>query len=165
MGRKLPVGRLAWAAGVVETRGKIRRVDNPMRKSAQVILQVRTRHLDIVTRLCELTGSTPQWYEPKTIEDKNRRGCAEHCPEPHIHIAPYLPATGTWAVTGAGAVIVLHNLLPYLCTTTGMQTFMDEVVDGLPDTGRGRYAIELSVARLRRLGWAIPAELEARGAP
>lgn len=156
MSRRVRVAQLGWMAGVLETRGKIRRVDNPLRKTVQLILQVQSRHLDVVNRMCELTGVRSQPTAAKQIADQHRRGCVDHCPEPHFHVTPYLPAMNRWAVTGAGAAIVLHNLMPYLCMVGGMQAVVDEVIAALPAAGRGRPAVEASIARLRKLGWVIP---------
>lgn len=147
---------LGWMAGVIEMRGKIRRVDNPMRKTAQLILQVRSRHLAQIGRLCDMTGTAYAQSGARTLEFTDRKGCAEHCPEPHVHITSELPAMAAWAVTGAGAAIVLHNLLPYLCESEGMSQWVDEIVEMLPASGRGYHAVKTSCTRLAALGWAIP---------
>lgn len=154
--KKISPVLLAWMAGVIEMKGKIRRVDNPMRKTAQLILQVRSRHLAQIARLCDMTGTTYAQSGARTLQFIDRKGCTEHCPEAHVHVVSDLPAMAAWAVTGAGAAIVLHNLLPYLCETEGMQEWVDEIVGMLPTSGRGYHAVKTSRERLTALGWTIP---------
>jgi len=154
--KKMSPFLLAWMAGVIEMKGKIRRIDNPLRKSAHLVLQVQSRHVKQIERLCDMTGVMVRITAAKTLETASRRGCTEHCPEPHVHVSPELPQMACWAITGAGAVVVLHNLLPYLCNTEGMTNWIDEVIAMLPKSGRGFAAVRNSANRLRALGWAIP---------
>lgn len=148
--------QLGWIAGIIEARGKIRKTSNPLRKSTQILLQVQTRHLDIAARLGKLTGVKVRYVESKRINKGDRKACAEHCPEAHVHVEPWIPAMGVWAVTGGAAAVVLHNVMPYLSSIEERQTIVDEIVGSLPTQGRGFHAVKTSVDRLRRLGWEIP---------
>lgn len=158
------MARLAWAAGVIETRGKVRRVDNLQRKTVQLILQVQTRHVHIVERLCALTGVEPRIHEARQIRAGDRRGCVEHCPEAHVHLGVQMPRMAMWAVTGVGAAIVLHNVAPFLHPSTSLSV-VDEILDTAPipadwrKPGRGARAIWVTVNRLRTIGWTIPEPL------
>jgi len=147
----------AYVAGVVETRGKIRFTNDPNRKTNQLILQVRTAHVTIATRLSELTGTAILPQDAKTIQYTDRRGCTMHCPEPHVHVlSAEIPEQAIWSISGVGAAIVLHNLVPYFIATDGAQAVADNILGGLPTAGRGRSAVDQTIMRLKKLGWFIP---------
>ncbi len=151
-------------AGVVEMRGKIRVVDNPMRKTLQIRLQVQSQQVHVVERLCAMTGVEIEVKSRREILTADRRGCVEHCPEAHVHTGTMIPRMATWAVTGTAAAIVLHNLEEYLHPETDM-SMVDRYLDSLslPEDwakpGRGMRAVFDSVNRLRTLGWEIPPPL------
>jgi hypothetical protein len=146
----------AWMAGVIETRGKVRFTNNPDRKTNQLVLQVRTGHTAVATRLCELTGIRVDIKENKSIRVADRRPCAEHCQEAHSHVIAEIPEHAVWAISGAGAAIVLDNLVPFFVTTDGLQVVADNILARLPQAGRGRSAVDQTILRLKRLGWRIP---------
>lgn len=146
----------AWMAGVIETRGKIRFTNDAERKTNQLVLQVRTSHTAIVTRLSELTGTKANYVTAKQIRQADRRPCTEHCTDPHSHTVAEIPEFSIWAISGAGAAIVLDNLAPFFVTETGVQTVADNILAGLPQAGRGRFAVDQTIIRLRKLGWRIP---------
>ncbi len=164
MARRIEKTRLAWMAGVVEMRGKIRVVDNPMRKTLQIRLQVQSQQIHIVQRLCAMTGVEIDSKPVRQIDSADRRGCVEHCPEAHVHGAKTMPRMGLWAVTGTAAAIVLHNLSEHLHPDTDLSV-LDRYLDAvdLPEDwsrpGRGMKAVFDSVNRLRTLGWKIPEPL------
>lgn len=158
----IPAPHLGWMAGVIDTKGRIRRVDTPHRKNTQLVLQVQTRHPGIVERLCGLTGTKSQQYGAKA-QIWERKGCGKHCPEAHIHIDQTLPATSVWHITGAGAAIVLYNLLPYLTSDKEQEKLLRDVYDWLPGEGkRGWHAVKQVIDRLAELGWQIPPQLIKR---
>ncbi len=155
--KKMSPVMLAWMAAVIEVKGKIKRTDNPMRKTVQLVLYVRTRHFQHVQRLCDLTGVKVNIIPARALDVRNRRGCVEHCPEAHHHVTDNIvPTMATWAITGAGAAIILHNLLPYFVEVEGVEKIVDEVTEMLPKSGRGFSAIKATVDRLAALGWTIP---------
>jgi hypothetical protein len=151
-------------AGVLETRGKIRRVDNPLRKTIQLILQLQNRNVHIPERMAALTGVKIRVTEAREITVGERRGCVEHCPEAHVHLGAHLPRMAVWAITGVGASVVLHNLAPYMHPATDLSV-VDDYIDGLTlpadwaKPGPGMYAIWETVNRLRTIGWEIPEPL------
>jgi hypothetical protein len=155
-------------AGVIETRGKIKHVKNALRRSPQLVLQVQSRHITVVERLCALTGVRSRITESKTIEAGDRRGCIEHCPEPHVHMAAEMPRMAVWAITGVGASIVLHNLAPYMDPDLDLSV-IEEIIAAAPMEGRGAAAVADTTLRLVRLGWTLPDSLAvtslARWAP
>lgn len=142
-------------------RGKIRVVDNPMRKTLQIRLQVQSQQVHVVERLGGMTGVEVETKPTREIRDSERRGCVEHCPEAHVHTAKMMPRMSMWAVTGTAAAIVLHNLSEYLHPDTDLSA-LDRYLEtlDLPEDwakpGRGMRAVFDSVNRLRTLGWAIP---------
>lgn len=158
MSKKLiTIASLAWMAGVVETRGKIQRVDSPLRKNVMLRLRVQSRHIPLVERLATYTGVLLTYHAEKTLTVRNRKSCADHCPEPHVHVeGAELPRMACWAVSGAGAAIVLANLQPYFVDDERITKFVDDVVANLPHHGRGFAAVKSSADRLRTLGWKIP---------
>lgn len=161
MSRRVPRHDLAWMAAIIEIRGRIRRYETAARATPQLSLRVHSRQLNLMDRLGELTGVQVRNNEAVQIaEPGQRRGCLEHCPQPHVHTAVEIPSIGVWAVVGIAAAVVLHNLMPYLTEdSTKIQAFVDEAIENLP-RGRGRHAAEQSVRRLIKLGWEIPAEVD-----
>lgn len=151
----LAVRKMAWCAAVIETRGKIRCVENPLRASIQLILQVQSSRIAVVDRVGELTGSNVTYSERKKLEYV-RKPCLDHCTDAHAHVANEIPPMALWAVTGAAAAIVLDNLIPFIVVDDGLQLVVDNVIAGLPKSGQGRPAIEQAIIRLRKKGWRIP---------
>jgi len=152
----ISIPKLAWMAGVIDMKGRTRRVIHISRRNPLYILQVETSNLVVARQLCKLTGTRVEYSEAKILEVRSRRGCAEHCPEPHQHVTPVLPKVGRWHISGAGAAIVLHNLMPYFGGETGnLKQFCVDVFDNLPLGGRGRHAVDQSIKRLSGLGWDV----------
>lgn len=157
---KIPIHKLGYIAGVVDLRGRLRRINNEDRKyGRQWHLTVETSS-DIVAReLCALTGVKSQ-FSGKAKISFDRRVCAEHCPEPHVHVdASDMPSMYRWQVSGVAAAIVLRNLAPYLMAEKGYKEFGQEILDYTPRTGQGSGAITKVVTRLTELGWEIPEEI------
>src|SRR5690242_11339214 len=100
-----------WAAGVLDFQGHVVKKNNGMRAagSVQVTVYVETSVLPITRRLGELTGGSPEAMK-NTLRspDLLRRGCAEHCPEAHVHVAyegGQMPPQSRWTVNGASAAV------------------------------------------------------------
>jgi hypothetical protein len=158
----LTVCDMAWMAGVIDMRGKTRRVVTPTRKTPLCILVVESRHLPVLRRMARLTGTRLEVGKAKQLSDIFRRQCVEHCPEAHQHVDKVLPEVGRWHVSGAGAAIVLANLMPYFGTDNAARhDFVDQVINQIPLKGRGRHAINQTIDRLGRLGWDVPPRLVA----
>lgn len=147
----------AWMAGVIETRGKIRFTNDPMRKTNQLVLQVRTSTIPIVHRMCELTGVAYNHQNVKSIVVADRRPCIEHCTEAHSHVEAEIPEHAIWSISGAGAAIVLDNLVTSMMVNfVTCQVMANNILSDLPKGGRGRFAVDQTIIRLKKLGWKIP---------
>lgn len=157
----IPMNKLGWFAGVVDLKGRVRNIKAPSRKSPLLTLRVDSRELSVIRELCSLTGTRPSFKAEKQTDDWARKGCVEHCPEPHVHVERTFPAIGTWHITGTGAAVVLYNLIPFLLSDRGFAELMNDAIAEIPDRTRpGRHAIDMSIRRLKELGWEIPPQLE-----
>lgn len=148
----------AWMAGIVDMKGRIHRKTHAHRRTHQVTLGVETKETAVIERLSRMTGTQPEMRSARALSDMIRRGCTEHCPEPHIHVDEHLswPKFGRWTISGAGLVVVLTNLSPFIQVDRGYAAVIDEVVTETVVEGRGSTAILASVNRLQGLGWTIP---------
>lgn len=145
----------AWMAAVIENRGKIHFTNDPNRKTNQLVLRVVSKKTAVIERLATMTGTKPNHSPARTIE-VDRRACAEHCGQAHVHTIAEIPEMGVWAISGVGAAIVLHNLHPHFMDDAGIEALVANLFAGLPTAGRGRAAVDHTIVRLRRLGWKIP---------
>ncbi len=145
----------AWMAAIIENRGKIHFTNDPGRRTNQLVLRVTTKKMPVIERLASLTGTKPHRNEARTITTE-RRGCTEHCHEAHVHTVAEIPEIGVWAISGVGAAIVVDNLRPYFLDDAGIEVLVSNVLGALPTAGQGRYAVDATIVRLRRLGWHIP---------
>lgn len=163
----LPVAKLAWMAGVVDQKGRIIYKNNAQRRTKQVVLAVQVKELEILHAMGELTGTTPEFMKARPVMDFMRKGCADHCPEKHVHAnARYasgvLPANGRWTITGGAMVVVLKNLKPYLVVDRDYDLAIEQVMRDLAFTGQGSGMIMRSLVRLKGLGWKIPDDFETQ---
>lgn len=149
---------LGWMAGIVDLKGRLHYKANQQRKTTQTTLTVDSKDAAIIRQLGSLTGTKPEWKNTKSLKEFLRRGCNEHCPEKHVHIhdGEWIAEISRWTITGAGLVVVLDNLLPFLVIDKGYR----EAIDGLQKvtaySGRGSGAVYATLARLRNLGWDLP---------
>lgn len=160
--------QLGWMSGVLDMHGRITRKNNKSRVTPQLVMYVETKNLQVVRRLCEMTGISYETHESsfgKSELQKQwmRRGCSEHCPDAHIHAeAPFasMPKTGRWSITGAGLGVILWNISDRLITSdVAWKWAMEACLSIAKVNGRGSGAVTASVRRLVMLGWAIPPEL------
>lgn len=154
----IPVAQLGWMAGIIDLRGKIVAKENKTRKSQQITLYVESAQVPVIKRLALMTGSNPEF---KTAGPREggwwRRGCDEHCPDQHIHVARNdFPDTMRWTVTGAALGIVIHNLEPFLVQDKGFTQAKQLALGQLVLQGRGAKAVVDSLRRLESLGWDFP---------
>ncbi len=163
--RRITAQDLVYMAAVIETRGRIQVVEVRGQANPQISLRLQTRVLPVVKRLAALTGSNFTVTPAKEFVHKDRKGCAQHCPEAHIHVVTEIPMIGTWKQGGAAAAIVLSNLLPFMSSEEHdpmARLFRSTIVTVLgikPTTNRGMFAAREAVRRLGDLGWEIPDEL------
>ncbi len=151
---------MAWMAAVIDMRGKTRRSCHVSRRTPLLMLYVESRHLPVLRRLGRYSGSRIEVEQAKALPASMRKQCAAHCPDAHQHVQTVLPEIGRWHISGAGAAVVLHNLLPMMMIDLdARKDFVRQVYAQVPMSGRGRHAIDQSLNRLRRLGWEIPPQL------
>lgn len=156
------VPQFAWMAGILDLKGRLRRVEAASRRTPLFKVMVESQHLGVVRRLADYTATRPSYAQSRPLSASIRRSCKDHCPEPHKHVQPQMPTVGRWDMTGAGAVIVLTGLLPYIAgDVAAYEEFIEEATSFIPtDRSRpGRYAVEQAMKRLGKLGWPIPSEL------
>lgn len=151
---------LAWIAAIVDCKALYLQKRNKQRATPQLVLQVDTRDVQIIQRLCRHTEVLP---DDKRTPQKPflQRACKDHCPEPHIHHEDNwsLPPTARWAVTGIAAGIVLHNLRPFMVTwDEDVAIFQKESLAQATYAGRGYGQTLASIKRLMALGWILPPE-------
>ncbi len=148
---------LAWFAGVLDLKGRLFLKANDTRKTKQITWAVESKELVVVRRLCDLTGTKPEGRRASPVSEIFRRNCTEHCPEAHTHVdAPIMPTTMRWTATGAGFVIVHHNLKPFLQVDRGYDEVAEQIVKDPAVSARGSTAVMRTVARLDSLGWKLP---------
>jgi hypothetical protein len=151
---------MAWMAGVVDLKAAMLRKNNQTRKTTQFVLYVQTKNERIAQRLSALTGISPEPHTKAVSEAFIRRGCAEHCITPHVHVNdPYpwrMPPTTRWALTGVAAAVVLANLAPFMTTYDDYAGDVREIVRDFAADGQGSGAVHKALSRLSALGWQIP---------
>ena len=152
----------AWMAAIVDLKGMLLKKSNKDRakNTSQMVLVVESKHLAVIAKLAELTGTNPEAKRVQEIKDDwMRRGCIEHCPQAHIHHHEkwQMPTTSRWSITGVAAGVVLFNLRPYLVDDMKpYDEFIAKVIEQATLTGRGSGATRASLARLINLGWELP---------
>jgi hypothetical protein len=148
-------------AGVIDLKGRVTKKDNKFRKGTQQItLLVETREVKVVKELASLTGTMPEIRERQPLKEWMRRGCVEHCPEQHVHVADEraMPKMGRWTISGGGLAVVLFNLLPFLLSQDEYKEVYDQIMKESPIDGRGSGAVIASIRRLGLIGWDLPEE-------
>jgi len=162
----LPPMKLGWMAGVIDLKGRLIRKKNKTRATPQVVLIVETKEYMVVKELSSLTGTSPETMDRRPLREWMRKGCSEHCPEAHVHVGDseyehlYMPPIARWTITGAGMVVVLSNLMPFLQIDRGYTEAIEEVTINTPLSGQGSSAVLSSIRRLSLLGWNLPEAYE-----
>ena len=158
----IPPQQLGYMAGVLDLKGRLLYKNNRTRATRQVVLAVETKERQVIRYLSNATGTAPEFTAARPLKDFMRRGCVEHCPEEHIHIGEdtAMPPIGRWTITGAGMVVVLHNLSPYLTVDRGYPEAVAEVLATVDLHGRGSAMVLTSLRRLEGLGWDMPPRFE-----
>lgn len=161
------VADMAWMAGVIDVKGLTVRKNNKTRRTPQIVVYVRTKDERISRRLSALTGVAPEAHSKPLSEQFMRRGCAEHCVVPHVHVGqdgyPWqMPATTSWSVTGIAAAVVLANLATFMSTYEDYAGDVAEIVGNFAAAGQGVGAVRKTLLRLSELGWQIPVAVTIR---
>lgn len=162
----IPIIKLGWMAGIIDTKGMLIQKKNKMRNTPQKLLAVEYRELAIIRTLGEMTGTKPELKAAQRLSDFIRKSCHEHCPEAHVHVNRFgdeltMPATARWTITGAGMVVVLTSLLPFLVVDRGWREVIEEVTNVTTLTGHGSGAVRKQLRRLQELGWDLPILFQA----
>lgn len=156
----IPIAQLGWMAGILDLKGSVIRKHNKQRATPQMVLIVESRHSTVIRQLSRMTGTAPEFQQEKPVEPWMRRGCAEHCPEQHVHVnyeKSHMPAVARWTVTGVAMAIVLYNVLPFLHNDDKpFMEAMESALSQITPEGQGRAAIDRAIVRLKDLGWEIP---------
>jgi hypothetical protein len=155
----IEVAQLAWMAGVVDLKGKITYKKNKTRATTkQVTLYVESVQKPIVDKLARATGTSPELKTRRPRwEGWYRKGCEEHCPEQHIHVAgsDFLPAA-RWTLSGAAMAVVLTNLKPYIVQDKGFSEAVEYAFGNMVLYGQGAGMTVTALRRLHALGWELP---------
>lgn len=152
-----------WVAGVLDLQGRIVTKKSKDRNNDRpaLCLTVRSKETAIVNRLMELTGTKPMPRHPDALEEWMRRPCAEHCPQMHSHVKSQayfwqMPMVTEWTITGVGAAIVLHNVLPYVSTSGKLQDAYATAMANAVLSGQGSGQTRKTMLRMLALGWDLP---------
>lgn len=160
---KISKADLGWIAAVIDLKGHLARKNNQSRRTPQLVLIVDIKDARIAQRLAAFTGTKAETKDRMPPSEAFfRRGCADHCPEPHVHVndLPWqMPEVTRWTITGAAMGIVLLNLAPYMSTFEDYVDDVDEAVTSMASSGPGSGAVKASVRRLAGLGWRIPHDI------
>jgi hypothetical protein len=158
----IPAPVLGWMAGVVDLRGRLIYKNNKQRATPQVVLMVETKEEPIVRELARWTGTTPEMRKAQPLKDFMRRACSEHCPEAHVHQIEFgdedrqMPQIARWTITGAGMVVVMSSLIPYLMVDRGYVQGVEMARQATVLEGQGSGMVRNSLRRLQTIGWEIP---------
>ena len=159
---KISESDLGWLAAIMDAKGKITTKTNPTRNTPQLVLRVCTTDKRIAERLSQLTGTSPEPHEfTRFSGDMIRKGCKEHCPEPHIHVEEpleSLPQGTEWRLTGLSMAIVLWNLRKYMTRYPDFAGYVGVAYRNAVTTGRGSGQVRASRETSAGTGVAYPCE-------
>jgi hypothetical protein len=153
-------------AGIFDLKARISYKNNHQRRTRQVIAYVETKEIAVIRELSRLTGTNVEMRTKKALSEFIRRGCVEHCPEPHVHVDAeglYMPSMARWTITGAGMVVVLYNLQPLMHVDRGFPEAVAEVLQNQRLEGQGATMQINTIKRLSDLGWSLPPEYRHLG--
>jgi hypothetical protein len=154
----IPAPKLGWMAGIVDLKGRLVYKNNKMRATPQVVLTVESKEYPVVKALGALTGTRAEFRKAQPLKEFMRRACSDHCPEAHVHVSDEreMPQIARWTITGAGMVVVLTNLMPYLTVDRGYGEAIEQVRQSTTLTGQGSGMVLMSLQRLQSLDWELP---------
>jgi hypothetical protein len=154
----IPAPKLGWMAGIVDLKGRLIYKANRSRATPQVVLMVETREYPIIKTLGVLTGTKAEFKKAQPLKEFMRRGCSDHCPDAHVHVSDdrEMPQTARWTITGAGMVVILTNLMPYLTIDRGYTEAIEQVQGATALEGQGSGTVMMSLQRLQSLDWELP---------
>jgi len=154
---------LGWAAGIIDFQGHIVKKNNAMRArgSVQVTLYVETSLTEIVTKLGQLTATSPEAMKATLRSpDITRKSCIQHCPEAHVHVAyegGEMPPQSRWTVGGASAAIVVWNVRDLLVTKKEPWDWaLAMTLASTRLSGQGSGTAVQAIRRMAAAGWEMP---------
>lgn len=154
---------LGWIAGILDFQGHIVKKNNSMRAkgSLQITLYVEISLTAIITKLSLLTATSPEALKTTLRSpDITRRGCSEHCPEPHVHVVyegSEMPPQQRWTVSGASAAIVIWNLRDLLVTEKEPWDWaLAMTLASTRLSGQGAGTAVQAIRRMASAGWEMP---------
>lgn len=154
---------LGWVAGILDFQGHLVKKNNQMRAagSVQITLYVETSIKEIIARLGQLTATNPEALKTTLRSpDITRKGCSEHCPEPHVHVVyegSDMPAQQRWTVSGASAAIVLWNVRDLLVTKDEEWDWaLAMTLASTRLSGQGSGTAVQAIRRMAAAGWELP---------
>lgn len=147
-----------WMAAVIDLRGYVYIKQNKQRASRQIVLMVESKRAGIVRRLGQMSGTKPETMQAREMKEFMRRGCAEHCVEPHVHVNDdrTMPSVVRWTATGVAFAVIVSALEPYLTEDKGFPELAQEVLGVTDVLGRGSGAVMATLVRMKDLGWPMP---------
>lgn len=152
----------AWFAAVLDMKARWVRRHNTQRApgSEQITLYVDSSVTEITAKMAAMTGTNPEPHnQPGMPQQWLSRGCAEHCPEAHVHNYrdPVMPPSVKWSVTGASAAIILWNLRRYMVSQREpWDWIMGTCFASTRLSGKGAKAATDAIKRMHSLGWDLP---------
>lgn len=156
----IPEASLGWVAAVLDYKSNVIRKNNKTRVTPQVVLMVESKKWNIIRRLAKLTGSVCEPQQERNARNFMRRGCNVHCPKAHVHVPDEwkLPPIARWTITGAGAAIVLYNVIPHMVNAEerGYPELLEEICGNLVLQGQGSGQVMKTIRRMEALGWELP---------
>jgi hypothetical protein len=167
--KMIPPAKRGWVAAILDMKANVIRKNNKSRATPQVVLMVESKNWNMIRELARLTGSVAEPQKVRSAKDFMRRGCMTHCPEPHVHVDDVwtLPPIARWTITGAGAAIILYNVIPHMqnADEKGFPELLDEICGNLVLTGQGSGQVMKTIQRLTALGWELPPAMTAHLEP
>lgn len=148
--------QLGWMAAILDLKGMALVKNNQQRATRQLVMAVQSKDSVVINGLSRMTGTQPNPGSTRPPNKWMQRGCSDHCPEPHVHYEGGLPPITQWSITGAGALVVLYNTMPYMQRPDKWEAMAAETRENVKLTGQGSGMIRASVQRLADLGWQIP---------
>jgi hypothetical protein len=147
----------AWIAGVLDNRCSIFVSHGSNIPVMEIVVILRSNPV-IAVELSNAVGVAPYMVNRKSAD---RRACAEHCPDDHVHIPAR--ANPRFAVRNAKAAIVLSNIQPYLRVISEKAQVATQQYFSLLDDRPAKMHVGRSLSAIkdmRNIGWIIPKELD-----
>lgn len=145
---------LAWLAGVIDSSSSTYTHKNGNgRVSYRLAISMKNDKKSLMDRISSLTGAEPvrrDQLTPPHTEERMRRGCVDHCPEAHIHVAYQPRNSGRITLSAVRCYVVLWNVYAFLSEGSKY----DHILDDPYWAGRGPG--KKVCKSMMELGWEMP---------